>query len=188
MHNHAHAALNGRRVLVTGGARGLGAAFVRALVQAGAQVVFGDVLHDEGAVLAASLREHGHAATYLPLDLANPVSIEQFAQQGAAQLGGIDALINNAAITNSGGKFADELSVDTWDAVMNVNVRGTWLMSTAALPYLRESGRGAIVNIASDTAMWGAPKLLAYVASKGAVIPTTSPGPCCSCCPMPRAS
>jgi NAD(P)-dependent dehydrogenase (short-subunit alcohol dehydrogenase family) len=56
---------------------------------------------------------------------------------------------------------------------MNVNVRGTWLMSTAALPYLRDSGRGSIVNIASDTAMWGAPKLLAYVASKGAVISMT---------------
>ena len=60
---------------MTGGARGLGAAFVRALVKAGAQVVFGDVLHDEGAALAASLQEHGYAATYLPLDLAEPVSI-----------------------------------------------------------------------------------------------------------------
>ncbi|MFP3562301.1 SDR family NAD(P)-dependent oxidoreductase, partial [Paraburkholderia sp. SIMBA_049] len=56
---------------------------------------------------------------------------------------------------------------------MNVNVRGTWLMSTAALPYLRDSGRGSVVNIASDTAVWGAPKLLAYVASKGAVISMT---------------
>jgi len=65
------------------------------------------------------------------------------------------------------------LAIGTWDAVMNVNVRGTWLMSRAALPYLSESGRGSIVNIASDTALWGAPKLLAYVASKGAVIAMT---------------
>ncbi|HEY1611860.1 MAG TPA: SDR family oxidoreductase, partial [Paraburkholderia sp.] len=57
--------------------------------------------------------------------------------------------------------------------VMNVNVRGTWLVSKAALPYLRDSGRGAIVNLASDTALWGAPRLLAYVASKGAVIAMT---------------
>lgn len=125
MHNDASAALNGRRVLVTGGARGLGAAFVRSLVLAGARVVFGDVLHEEGRALAASLAEQGHAVRYVPLDLADPASIKQFAEQGAAQLGGLDALINNAAITNSGGKFADELSVDTWDAVMNVNVRGT---------------------------------------------------------------
>jgi len=134
MHDEAVVALNGRRVLVTGGARGLGAAFVRALVQAGARVVFGDVLHDEAEALAASLNGQGHEVTYLPLDLAEPASIRQFAEQGAARLGGLDALINNAAITNSGGKSADELSVETWDAVMNVNVRGTWLMSTAALP------------------------------------------------------
>ncbi|WP_133648585.1 SDR family oxidoreductase [Paraburkholderia flava] len=167
-------ALEGRRVVVTGGARGLGAAFVRSLAQAGARVVFGDLLHDEGHALAASLNgEHADTVTFLPLDLADPANIAHFVEQAAAQLGGIDALVNNAAITNSGGKFADELSIDTWDAVMNVNVRGTWLMSTAALPHLRDSGRGSIVNVASDTAMWGAPKLLAYVASKGAVISMT---------------
>ncbi len=175
MHN-AHAALvalNGRRVIVTGGARGLGAAFVRSLAQAGAQIAFGDVLHDEGRALAETLRSEGHAVHFLPLDLADPANIERFVALAVAELGGLDALINNAAITNSGGKFANELAVDTWDAVMNVNVRGTWLMSTAALPYLRDSGHGSIVNIASDTAMWGAPKLLAYVASKGAVISMT---------------
>jgi NAD(P)-dependent dehydrogenase (short-subunit alcohol dehydrogenase family) len=171
--NAARAALNGRRVIVTGGARGLGAAFVRSLAQAGVQVAFGDVLHDEGRALAETLQGEGRAVHFLPLDLADPSNIQNFIAQAVAQLGGLDALINNAAITNSGGKFADELAVNTWDAVMNVNVRGTWLMSTAALPHLRDSGRGSIVNIASDTAMWGAPKLLAYVASKGAVIAMT---------------
>ncbi|EIF78285.1 short chain dehydrogenase, partial [Burkholderia pseudomallei 354a] len=86
---------------------------------------------------------------------------------------GLDGLVNNAAITNSGGKRATELSIDTWDAVMNVNARGVWLACNAALPHLARSGRGAIVNLASDTALWGAPKLLAYVASKGAVIAMT---------------
>jgi len=171
--NAVLAALNGRRVIVTGGARGLGAAFVQSLAQAGAQVVFGDVLHDEGHALADALQGEGQAVHFLPLDLADPSNIERFVAEAVAQLGGLDALINNAAITNSGGKFAGELAVDTWDAVMNVNVRGTWLMSAAALPHLRDSGRGSIVNIASDTAMWGAPKLLAYVASKGAVIAMT---------------
>ena len=162
-------ALNGRRVFVTGGARGLGAAFVRTLVEHGAHVAFGDVLRDEGEALARSLQN----AHFFPLDLADPKSIEACVAQSVEALGGLDGLINNAAITNSGGKFAEELTPDTWDAVMNVNVRGTWLMSVACLPHLRESGRGAIVNIASDTAMWGAPKLLAYVASKGAVIAMT---------------
>lgn len=165
--------LKNRRVLVTGGARGLGAAFVRALVEAGAQVALGDVLTDAGRDLAATLASEGHTAHFVPLDLADRASIETFVRDSAEKLGGIDALINNAAITNSGGKFAEELSTDVWDAVMNVNVRGTWLMSSAAMPHLRDSGRGAIVNIASDTALWGAPKLLAYVASKGAVIAMT---------------
>ncbi|MDY7788308.1 SDR family oxidoreductase [Burkholderia ubonensis] len=165
--------LAGRRVLVTGGARGLGAAFVKALVAAGAQVAFGDVLADEGRALAAKLAARGHAAQFFALDLADPASVHAFVAQGAAALGGIDGLINNAAITNSGGKLSTELDVATWDAVMNVNVRGLWLASNAALPYLAQSGRGAIVNLASDTALWGAPKLLAYVASKGAVIAMT---------------
>ncbi|SAL60980.1 short chain dehydrogenase [Caballeronia cordobensis] len=162
-------ALKDRRVIVTGGARGLGAAFVRALVASGARVAFGDVLHEEGEALARDLPD----AHFFPLDLNDPQRIAGFVEQSAHALGGIDGLINNAAITNSGGKFADELTPQTWDAVMNVNVRGTWLASTACLPHLKASGRGAIVNIASDTAMWGAPKLLAYVASKGAVIAMT---------------
>ncbi|KXV16928.1 short-chain dehydrogenase [Caballeronia megalochromosomata] len=162
-------ALNGRRVLVTGGARGLGAAFVKALVESGARVAFGDVLHAEGDALARELPN----AHFFPLDLNEPQSISEFVENSVKALGGLDGLINNAAITNSGGKSADELTPQTWDAVMNVNVRGTWLMSVACLPHLKESGRGAIVNIASDTALWGAPKLLAYVASKGAVIAMT---------------
>jgi NAD(P)-dependent dehydrogenase (short-subunit alcohol dehydrogenase family) len=166
-------ALAGRRILVTGGARGLGAAFVTSLARAGARVAFGDVLEDEGRALAKTLNEAGHRVDFVPLDLNDPVSIQTCVATSAALMGGIDGLVNNAAITNSGGKAADELSTTTWDAVMNVNVRGTWLMSVAAMPHLRDSGRGSIVNIASDTALWGAPKLLAYVASKGAVIAMT---------------
>jgi NAD(P)-dependent dehydrogenase (short-subunit alcohol dehydrogenase family) len=166
--------LAGRKVLVTGGARGLGEAFVRSASAAGATVVIADLRVDEGEALAASLRESGRQAHFLALDLSQPASVEACANEAARLMGGIDALVNNGAITNSGGKFAGEIDLATWDAVMNVNVRGTWLMSTAALPHLRESaGGGAIVNIASDTALWGAPKLLAYVASKGAVIAMT---------------
>ena len=86
---------------------------------------------------------------------------------------GLDGLVNNAAITNSGGRDASSIDIETWDRVMNVNVRGTWLMTTACLPALKASGRGAIVNLSSDTPLWGAPNLLAYVASKSAVIGMT---------------
>lgn len=162
--------LQGRRVLITGAARGLGESFVRALVAAGAQVVISDVLHERGQALALEL---GDAAQYVPMDLMDPAAIRNGVTAAAAALGGLDGLINNAAITNSGGKAMDELAVDTWDRVMDVNVRGTWLVTAAARPHLAASGTGRVVNIASDTALWGAPRLLAYVASKGAVISMT---------------
>lgn len=160
--------LHGRRVLVTGSARGLGESFVRALVAAGARVVVSDVLHERGQALAAELGQH-----YVPLDLLDPQSIAAGVDQAAHHLGGLDGLINNAAITNSGGKAFDQLSADTWDRVMDVNVRGTWLVTAAARAHLAASGSGRVVNLASDTALWGAPRLMAYVASKGAVIAMT---------------
>jgi NAD(P)-dependent dehydrogenase (short-subunit alcohol dehydrogenase family) len=162
--------LHGRRVLVTGAARGLGESFARALVAAGAQVVISDVLHERGQALALEL---GAAAHYVPLDLLDAASVKAGVAAAAQAMGGIDGLINNAAITNSGGKTLDEISPDTWDLVMDVNVRGTWLVTAAARPFLAASGSGRVVNVASDTALWGAPRLLAYVASKGAVIAMT---------------
>lgn len=162
--------LHGRRVLVTGSARGLGAAFARALLAAGAQVVVSDVLHERGQVLVAELGAQAH---YVPMDLSDAASIKAGVDQAAAAMGGIDGLINNAAITNSGGKNMDQLDADMWDRVMEVNVRGTWQVTVAATPHLTASGSGRVVNLASDTAMWGAPRLLAYIASKGAVIAMT---------------
>jgi NAD(P)-dependent dehydrogenase (short-subunit alcohol dehydrogenase family) len=82
--------------------------------------------------------------------------------------------VNNAAIaTGIGGPEFDAIEIETWDRVMRVNVRGTWLITRALAPLLAEAGSGRIVNLASDTALWGAPRLLAYVASKGAVIAMT---------------
>ncbi|MBM3363886.1 MAG: SDR family NAD(P)-dependent oxidoreductase, partial [Betaproteobacteria bacterium] len=153
--------LDGHKVLVTGSARGLGESFARALVEAGAQVVLSDVLHERGQALA---KELGSKACYVPMDLANPVDIETGVARAAERWGGLDGLINNAALTNSGGKYFNEISIETWDRVMQINVRGSWLVTRAAHPHLKASGRGRVVNLASDTALWGAPRLLAYVA------------------------
>jgi len=162
--------LQDRRVLVTGAARGLGAAFARALVAAGARVVLSDVLHERGHKLADEL---GAAASYVPMDLADAVSIADAVRAAAAAMGGLDGLINNAAITDSGGKTMDQLDAQTWDRVMAVNVRGVWQATVAAQPHLAASGSGRVVNLASDTALWGAPRLLAYIASKGAIVAMT---------------
>jgi NAD(P)-dependent dehydrogenase (short-subunit alcohol dehydrogenase family) len=170
MTNEQEIRLQGRRVLVTGSARGLGAAFARALVDAGAQVVVSDVLHERGQTLAVELGAQAH---YVPMDLSDAASIRAGVDQAAAAMGGLDGLINNAAITNSGGKTMDQLEADMWDRVMGVNVRGTWQATVAAAPHLAASGSGRVVNLASDTALWGAPRLMAYIASKGAVIAMT---------------
>ncbi|MNH04001.1 Pyridoxal 4-dehydrogenase [compost metagenome] len=168
-----HNLLQGRRVLVTGGARGLGYAFAQAIAQAGARVVIADVLAGRVQQAACELSGMGLDVSGVSLDLASPESIEACIERTVKRLGGLDGLVNNASITNSGGKSCEELDIETWDQVMQVNVRGTWLMTRAALPALRESGRGAVINLASDTPLWGAPNLLAYVASKGAIIAMT---------------
>lgn len=160
--------LRDKRILITGAARGLGRTFAEGALAAGAKVVIADILEAEGRATAAAL-----GIAFAPLDLASPDSVRTCAAAAAEALGGLDGLVNNGAITNSGGRTAEELDVATWDRVMDVNVRGTWLMTLAALPHLRRSGAGRIVNLASDTALWGAPRLLAYVASKGAVISMT---------------
>jgi NAD(P)-dependent dehydrogenase (short-subunit alcohol dehydrogenase family) len=160
--------LRDRRILITGGARGLGRAFAEAAIAAGARVVVADVLEEAGRATASEI-----GAVFAPLDLASCGSIDACINAAAAALDGLDGLVNNGAITTSGGKTLEELDLETWDRVMAVNVRGTWLATRAALPYLRISRNGRVVNIASDTALWGAPRLLAYVASKGAVIAMT---------------
>ena len=166
--------LSGKRVLITGAARGLGRAFAEAACAAGATVMVADILDKEGQATAAALRQNGHQAEFQRIDLADPPGIASAVAACADRLGGLDGLVNCAAIaTGIGGKTFEEIDIETWDRVMSVNVRGTWLVTRAAAPHLRKSGRGKVVNIASDTALWGAPRLLHYVASKGAVIAMT---------------
>jgi len=113
-------------------------------------------------------------AIFTVLDLRDPKSVSNCAEQTIKSLGGLDGLVNCGAIaTGIGGLTMSEIDIDVWDKVMEVNVRGTWLMSKAVIPYLAKNKSSKIVNIASDTAMWGAPKLMAYVASKGAIISMT---------------
>ena len=165
--------LAGRTIVVTGAARGVGRAIAQACAKAGASLVLGDVLDDGGRAVAQELAKTTEAR-FVTVDLNDPQSIEAFARDVARHEGEIHGLVNNAAIaTNVGGKLFDEIDLDLWDSVMRVNVRGTWLVTRALAPLFADGKHGRIVNIASDTALWGAPRLLAYVASKGAVIAMT---------------
>ena len=161
--------LKDKRILITGGARGLGQAFAEAAIAANARVMIADVLENEGKESAKKM-----GAIFTVLDLRDPKSVSNCAEQTINSLGGLDGLVNCGAIaTGIGGPTMSEIDIDVWDKVMEVNVRGTWLMSKAVIPYLAKNKSSKIVNIASDTAMWGAPKLMAYVASKGAIISMT---------------
>jgi NAD(P)-dependent dehydrogenase (short-subunit alcohol dehydrogenase family) len=162
--------LEGRSILVTGAGRGLGAEIARGLAGHGANLVLADIAEDEGRATAQAL-----GARFAPVDLADPDSIVALAATvGEATGGRLHGLVNNGAIaTGIGGIAFEEIEIESWDRVQRVNVRGTWLMTRAAAPLLRAAGSGRIVNVASDTALWGAPRLLSYVASKGAVIAMT---------------
>ncbi|MEO0382614.1 MAG: SDR family oxidoreductase [Pseudomonadota bacterium] len=162
--------LDGRAILVTGAARGLGAQIAHTLAGHGARLVLADIDEDAGREIAAAV-----GADFLPVDLGDPQSITAlFEKLTALTDGTLHGLVNNGAIaTGIGGIPFDEIEIESWDLVQRVNVRGTWLMTRSAAPMLRASGSGRVVNIASDTALWGAPRLMSYVASKGAVIAMT---------------
>jgi NAD(P)-dependent dehydrogenase (short-subunit alcohol dehydrogenase family) len=168
--------LDGKIIVVTGAGRGLGRAFAEGAAKAGAAaVIVAELVEELGRGTAEALKKSGHEAMYAPLDLGDPDSIAAMAAAVGRRYGRIDGLVNNGAIaTGIGGKTFEEIDLDTWDRVMRVNVRGTWLATKACAPWLRKAAAGGrVVNIASDTALWGAPRLLHYVASKGAVIAMT---------------
>lgn len=158
--------LSGRRILVTGAARGLGQTLAVYLANAGADLILADILEDELRTVASTLDARFHT-----VDLRDPASISTLATDITAPLHG---LVNNGAIaTGIGGVGFEDVDIDTWDRVMEVNVRGTWLMTKAVAPLMRKAEDARIVNVASDTAIWGAPNLISYTASKGAVISMT---------------
>jgi len=162
--------LKDRHILLTGAARGLGAEIARSLAGHGARLILADIAADEGRATATEV-----GAAFLPVDLGDPASVSALGQKVSAMTGGgLHGLVNNGAIaTGIGGIPFDQIEIDSWDLVQRVNVRGTWLMTRACAPMLRNSGSGRVVNVASDTALWGAPNLLSYTASKGAVMAMT---------------
>ena len=168
------ALLQGKKVLVTGAARGLGRDFAQAIAEAGAQVVMADILDDLVQEEAIELQQRGLKVKAVKIDLADALSIQQAVEQAVKYLGGLDGLVNCAALaTNVGGKSLMDYDADLWDQVMNINVKGTWLVTKSCVPFLKQADAGKVINVASDTALWGAPNLMAYVASKGALVAMT---------------
>ncbi|MBP6682781.1 MAG: glucose 1-dehydrogenase [Halioglobus sp.] len=163
----------GKVAIVTGGSRGIGRAYAEALADAGAAVLIADLLKAEGAETVEAIRAKGQQAVFMSVDVSSKEATEAMAKKAADTFGGIDILVNNAAMFASlkGGPMSD-ISVERWDLTMAVNVRGPWLCTCAVVPYMRQRGGGAIVNQTSISA-FGMAGMLDYTASKAAVIGLT---------------
>jgi len=158
--------------IVTGGAKGLGEAYARALAADGWSVVVGDVL--DPAPVAEGITASGGQAEAVVVDVSDERSTEALAARTLERFGRIDALVNNAAIfTSIEKKPWDELTVAEWDRMFEVNVRGTWLCCRAVAPAMREARSGRIVNVSSMTVPGGVPLFLHYVSSKAAIVGLT---------------
>jgi len=164
--------LDGKVAIVTGAARGLGRAYAETLAAEGASVLACDLNDCEETV--AAITGAGGSAVSGSVDIADMASCNAMAEQAVATYGGIDVLVNNAALygTLQGARF-EQLPEEQWDAVMNVNIKGVWQASKAVVVPMRERGGGSIINISSLAAVYGLPYGLDYVASKSAVIGMT---------------
>ena len=158
--------LEGKVALISGGARGQGEAEARLFANEGARVVFGDILDTEGEKVEAEINETGGEAKYIHLDVTSESEWNAAVKESVNSYGKLDILVNNAGI--SIGKNVEETTLEEWDLVQDVNSKGVFLGTKAAIPAMRASGGGSIVNISSIAGLVGIASA-PYVASKGAV-------------------
>jgi 3-oxoacyl-[acyl-carrier protein] reductase len=164
--------LLGKVAVVTGAAVGLGRAIAARFAREGASVVAADTNVAEGEELVRELSQLGHNAMFVEADVANNDAVQNLFAAALARYKHVDILCNNAAILlYDRDSEAHELSLETWDNVMNVNLRGSFLCTKHAIPLMLNNGGGAIVYMGSPTGLYGcAPKLTAYSASKAGVM------------------
>ena len=161
--------LDGKVALISGGARGQGAAEAMLFAKEGAKVVIGDLLNDEGKQVEAQIAELGGDATYVQLDVTSADDWDAAVQTALERYGRLDILVNNAGILGKRTGIEDTSS-EQWDAILDVNAKGVFLGTKAAIPALQEAGGGSIVNISSIAGIIGSRNgIPAYQASKGAV-------------------
>lgn len=159
--------LEGKVALISGGARGMGAVEARLFASEGAKVGIADVLEDEGQRLEAEIAETGGEAIFLKLDVTNEHDWQQAVDALVSRFGKLDVLVNNAGIYQGG--TVEETTEESWDKVLNVNAKGVFLGTKAAIPAMKEADGGSIVNISSVAGLVGSARTTAYNASKGAV-------------------
>src|SRR6266853_3501021 len=168
------ARLSGRTAIVTGGAKGIGRHYSRALAAEGAQVMIADVADGRGLAEEIAAEHGANSVTSAVDDVSDEASFKKLVAATIERFGKIDVLVNNAAL------FAPlqetkctEIDAQLWDQVMAVNLRGPFLMVKHAVPHMSAQGYGKIVNIGSGTAYRGIPWMLHYVTTKGGIMAMT---------------
>tara|TARA_Y100001960_G_scaffold108070_1_gene116018 strand:- start:151 stop:1014 length:864 start_codon:yes stop_codon:yes gene_type:complete len=160
--------LQGKVALITGGARGQGAAEAKLFVKEGAKVVITDILDDEGKKVEAEITEIGGECVYMHQDVTNSKDWESVVAKTIGHFGRIDILLNNAGIAAWGTN--DDTSEEIWDNVMDVNAKGVFLGTKFVVPEMKRNGGGSIINVSSISGLIGQPAIQpVYNASKGAV-------------------
>ena len=160
--------LAGKAALISGGARGMGAVEARLFVQEGARVVLGDVLEAEGRQVEAEIRVGGGEAVFVSLDVTSETDWQRAVATAVSRFGRLDVLVNNAGVGGAGR--LEDTTAEEWDRVMDINAKGVFLGTKAAIPAMRQAGGGSIVNISSQLGLVGMDESSPqYQASKGAV-------------------
>jgi 3alpha(or 20beta)-hydroxysteroid dehydrogenase len=153
--------LDGKVALISGGARGIGAATASRMLKEGAKVVVGDVLDEDGAALAAQL---GSGVRYVHLDVTDPAGWQQAVDEAVSAFGGLSILVNNAGIVNFGR--IDDYPHEQWARIIDVNLTGVFNGIKAAAPVLARSSPASIINVSSIAGIRGYEQLAGYTASK----------------------
>lgn len=164
--------LDGKVVLVTGAAGGIGSAACGVLAEAGARLVISDIARDAGEALAEALRAAGHEAVFAAADLASEAQIKDLVASAMARFGRLDGAFNNAGMEQHNTPI-DQLTLEQWDSVIRIDLTAVFLCIKHQVPAMLESGGGSIVNTASGLGQIAIPNAAEYVAAKHGVIGIT---------------
>ncbi|SPD72397.1 (S)-1-Phenylethanol dehydrogenase [uncultured Desulfobacterium sp.] len=166
--------LKDKVAIITGGGQGLGKEYAVTFCKEGAKVVIADINIDNAKEVEKTLIDMGGEALAVKVDVSKSDEVFMMAEKTVEKFGKIDVLVNNAAIYYGVAmKPFDTISEEEWERMFNVNVKGMWLCIKAAAPYMKQNGKGKIINISSGTWLMGIPMLLHYVTTKAAVVGMT---------------